>query len=65
MRFLQSTYRAAADLGDWDVRTLECGLGVPDQPRVVGQPLPPQARRHYEPDLDGIRPGPAFLSLLH
>ncbi len=38
MRFLQSTYRAAADLGRWDVQTLECGLGVPGQPRVVGQP---------------------------
>ena len=49
MRFLQSTYRAAADLGRWDVQTLECGLGAPGRPRVVGQgqasDFPPRARR--------------------
>ena len=36
LRFLQSTWRAAADLGRWDP-ALECELGVPGRPR----PLPP------------------------
>jgi hypothetical protein len=35
LRFLETTYRAAADLGGWD-RALECGIGVPGQPRPVG-----------------------------
>lgn len=35
MRFLQSTYRAAADLAQWDP-ALECVLGVPGVPRAVG-----------------------------
>ncbi len=34
MRFLQSTYRAAADLGHWEA-ALECALGVPGRPRAV------------------------------
>ena len=34
LRFLETTYRAAADLGGWD-RSLECGMGVPGQPRAV------------------------------
>jgi len=34
MRFLQSTYRAAADLGHWSA-DLECALGVPGRPRPV------------------------------
>ncbi len=34
MRFLQSTYRAAADLGHWSA-DLDCELGVPGQPRSV------------------------------
>ncbi len=34
LAFLQSTYHAAADLGDWD-RSLECGMGVPGRPRPV------------------------------
>ncbi|MEO8523180.1 MAG: DUF5996 family protein [Caldimonas sp.] len=34
MRFLQSTYRAAADLAHWDA-ALECELGVPSRPRAV------------------------------
>jgi hypothetical protein len=34
LSFLQSTYRAAASLGDWD-RSLECGIGVPGRPRAV------------------------------
>ena len=34
LAFLESTYRAAADLGRWD-RELECGLGRPGRPRRV------------------------------
>ena len=34
LRFLQTTYRAAADLAHWD-RDLECHLGVPGRPREV------------------------------
>ena len=34
MSFLQTTYRAAADLAAWD-RVLECGIGVPRRPRPV------------------------------
>ena len=34
MQFLQSTYRAAADLGRWDP-ALECALGEPGRPREV------------------------------
>ena len=34
LRFLETTYRAAADLGSWD-RGLECGMGVPGRPRAV------------------------------
>jgi hypothetical protein len=33
--FLQSTYDAAARLGDWDREALECRQGVPRVPRVV------------------------------
>jgi len=32
--FLQSTYRAAADLARWD-RALDCDLGVPARPRKL------------------------------
>ena len=35
MAFLQSTYVAAADLGAWPRRALECELGVPLRPRQV------------------------------
>jgi hypothetical protein len=35
LRFLESTYRAAADLGAWD-RSLDCDVGVPRRPRQVG-----------------------------
>ena len=35
MAFLESTYRAAADLGAWDRKTLECATGVPRQPRPM------------------------------
>ena len=38
MRFLQSTYEAAADLAGWDRRALECGIGVPGVPRPVRAP---------------------------
>jgi hypothetical protein len=34
LRFLQTTYRAAADLAGWDP-ALECSLGVPRRPRPV------------------------------
>jgi hypothetical protein len=37
LRFLQTTYRAAADLGDWD-RGLECAIGVPRRPRPLQSP---------------------------
>jgi len=36
MEFLESTYRAAADLGGWDTGMLECGTGRPLHPRPVG-----------------------------
>ncbi len=36
MEFLESTYRAAADLGGWDTGMLECGTGRPLHPRSVG-----------------------------
>lgn len=35
MAFLESTYRAAATLGDWDTAALECQMGEPRQPRPV------------------------------
>ncbi len=35
MEFLESTYRAAADLGHWDRAALECALGEPGRPRPV------------------------------
>lgn len=35
MQFLQSTYRAAAELAEWDRAALECELGVPQVPRAV------------------------------
>jgi hypothetical protein len=35
MSFLDSTYRAAADLGGWDRAALECPLGVPRRPRPL------------------------------
>lgn len=35
MAFLESTYRAAADLGGWKRAALECPAGIPRQPRVV------------------------------
>ena len=35
MSFLQSTYRAAADLADWDKAALECAIGVPRRPRPL------------------------------
>ncbi len=35
MAFLQSTYQAAADLGKWDRKDLECGLGEKGKPRRV------------------------------
>ena len=35
MAFLESTYRAAADLGGWDRVALECATGIPRRPRPV------------------------------
>ncbi len=35
MSFLQSTYRAAADLSGWDTNALECMVGEPGVPRRV------------------------------
>lgn len=35
MAFLESTYRAAADLAKWDRAALECTPGVPGRPRSV------------------------------
>jgi hypothetical protein len=35
MAFLESTYRAAADLGAWDRDALECATGVPRRPRPL------------------------------
>ncbi|MGM8887382.1 DUF5996 family protein, partial [Psychrobacter sp. 1U2] len=35
MAFLQSTYEAAANLGDWDRDALECALGKPKVPRAI------------------------------
>ena len=35
MAFLESTYRAAADLGGWDRKALECPLGEPRRPRPL------------------------------
>jgi Family of unknown function (DUF5996) len=35
MSFLESTYRAAADLGGWDRAALECPIGEPGRPRAV------------------------------
>ena len=42
---LQSTYRAAADLGKWDP-ALECAIGVPGRPRAlpIGAPARPSPR---------------------
>jgi Family of unknown function (DUF5996) len=33
--FLESTYRAAADLGGWDRDALECPIGQPRRPRML------------------------------
>jgi hypothetical protein len=35
LAFLESTYRAAADLGRWDRKALECVLGEPRRPRPL------------------------------
>jgi len=38
MSFLQSTYDAAANAGDWDRALLDCELGIPGVPRAVADP---------------------------
>jgi hypothetical protein len=35
LEFLESTYRAAADLGGWDRDALECPIGQPLRPRLL------------------------------
>lgn len=35
MAFLESTYRAAADLGGWERHLLECDTGIPRRPRPL------------------------------
>jgi hypothetical protein len=35
LAFLESTYRAAAELGGWDRKALECALGEPGRPRPL------------------------------
>jgi hypothetical protein len=37
MRFLQSTYAAAANAAKWDRPALECPIGVPRVPRSIAQ----------------------------
>lgn len=37
MTFLESTYRAAADLGRWDRAGLECPIGYPLRPRPLNE----------------------------
>jgi hypothetical protein len=37
MRFLQSTYAAAADAAKWDRPALECAIGIPRVPRSIAQ----------------------------
>jgi hypothetical protein len=36
LEFLQATYAAAADLGNWDRATLDCELGAPGRVRPIG-----------------------------
>ena len=38
MSFLESTYRAAADLGAWNRDALECSIGQPLRPRSLKRP---------------------------
>ncbi|WP_281967689.1 DUF5996 family protein [Roseovarius nanhaiticus] len=38
MAFLQSTYAAAADTGNWDRDALECEIGTPGKPRALKRP---------------------------
>jgi hypothetical protein len=38
MEFLESTYRAAAELAHWDRAALECATGRPRRPRPLSQP---------------------------
>ncbi len=35
MAFFESTYLAAANLGEWDRKTLECATGIPLRPRPI------------------------------
>lgn len=50
MAFLESTYRAAADLGAWDRESLECATGVPLRPRPIAiDATPPAHGGHLMP----------------
>jgi hypothetical protein len=44
LAFLESTYRAAADLGRWSCAELECSLGEPLQPRRISANSRPDER---------------------
>lgn len=45
MEFLESTYRAAADLGRWDRDALECAVGRPLRPRPLKKRSSAEQRR--------------------
>ena len=50
MAFLDSTYRAAADLGQWDRESLECPTGEPLRPRPLSTEAgPPGHGGHLAP----------------
>ncbi len=44
MAFLESTYLAAAELGQWDRRALECPMGERRRPRPLSRTTPAAAR---------------------
>lgn len=44
MAFLDSTYRAAADLGGWERTALECSIGEPRRPRPIDPIIPAVGR---------------------
>jgi hypothetical protein len=44
MEFLQSTYLAAANLGNWDRERLDCALGEPGRPRPLRDAVQREAR---------------------
>lgn len=57
LSFLESAYRAAADLGGWDRGALECPMGLPLRPRPIDTPARRQGVRHEpRPHRDRHRP---------